>query len=296
MTTRIMSHEPSGLGLALKAALPAVPVIGNLPGVRHKQGDLPTWELLRSDVSTDLAALEQYNEVCGFVRAETLPATYPHIAAHVMHMKLMTDTDFPFTPLGAVHLRNRITQHRPIGREERYDLRLAATAITPHPKGELVHLTTEAHVGKELVWDETMSVLFRGKKRGDELETPALAGIKPPAGPVHWNLATDLGRRYGKISGDQNPIHLYPVTALLASHAISHTECGPRRKPCLPCRTGCQTVSLSRLSSSVRSCCHPRWCSEPTCKVPRSFSAFKANETAFRTWWDEFHRSSNRTL
>ena len=213
MTTRIMSHEPSGLGLALKAALPAVPVIGNLPGVRHKQGDLPTWELLRSDVSTDLAALEQYNEVCGFVRAETLPATYPHIAAHVMHMKLMTDTDFPFTPLGAVHLRNRITQHRPIGREERYDLRLAATAITPHPKGELVHLTTEAHVGKELVWDETMSVLFRGKKRGDEPETPALAGIKPPAGPVHWNLATDLGRRYGKISGDQNPIHLYPVTA-----------------------------------------------------------------------------------
>lgn len=213
MTTRIMSSEPSGLGLAVKAALPAVPVIGNLPGVRHKQGDLPTWELLRSDVSTDLSALEQYNEVCGFVRAEALPVTYPHIAAHVMHMKLMTDTDFPFTPLGAVHLRNRITQYRPIGREERYDLRLAASAITPHPKGELVHLTTEAHVGKELVWDETMSVLFRGKKRGDEPEASALAGVKPPTGPVHWNLASDLGRRYGKISGDQNPIHLYPVTA-----------------------------------------------------------------------------------
>lgn len=213
MTTRIMSTEPNGLGLALKAALPAVPVIGNLPGVRHKQGDLPKWDLLRSDVSTDLAALERYNEVCGFVRSDTLPATYPHIAAHVMHMKLMTDTEFPFTPLGAVHLRNRITQHRPIGREELYDLRLTASEITPHPKGQLVHLNTEARVGKELVWDETMSVLFRGKQRGDEPETSVLAGVKPPKGPVHWNLGSDLGRRYGAISGDQNPIHLYPLTA-----------------------------------------------------------------------------------
>lgn len=213
MTTRIMSNEPSGLGLAIKAALPAIPVIGNLPGIRHRQGDLPAWDLLRANVGTDLTALERYNEVCGFLRSDTLPATYPHIAAHVMHMKLMTDTEFPFTPLGAVHLRNRITQHRPIGREEVYDLRLAATGITPHPKGQLVHLDTEARVGKELVWNETMSVLFRGKDRGDEPEPSVLAGLKPPTGPVHWNLANDLGRRYGAISGDQNPIHLYPLTA-----------------------------------------------------------------------------------
>ncbi len=213
MTTRIMSKEPSGLSLSVKAALPALPVIGNLPGVQHKKGDLPSWELLRSDVSTDLAALEQYNEVCGFGRSDFLPAVYPHIAAHVMHMKLMTDTEFPFAPMGSVHLRNRITQYRPIGREERYDLRLAATAITPHPKGQLVHLDTEAHVGKELVWDETMTVLFRNGKGGDEPEAPALAGIKPPSGAVHWNLGSDLGRRYGAISGDRNPIHLYPVTA-----------------------------------------------------------------------------------
>ncbi len=213
MTTRIMSQTPSGLGLAIKATLPAVPVIGKLPGVRHKIGELPHWELLRSDVNTERAALEQYNEICGFGRADTIPPTYPHIAAHVMHMTLMTDTDFPFLPLGAVHLRNRITQHRPIGREERYDLRLAATEITAHPKGQLVHLATEAHIGKELVWDETMSVLFRSKKRGEEPETSSLTGVKPPKGPVHWKLSSDLGRRYGAISGDQNPIHLYPLTA-----------------------------------------------------------------------------------
>jgi hypothetical protein len=30
---------------------------------------------------------------------------------------------------------------------------------------------------------------------------------------VHWKLGGDLGRRYGAVSGDRNPIHLYPITA-----------------------------------------------------------------------------------
>ncbi len=30
---------------------------------------------------------------------------------------------------------------------------------------------------------------------------------------MHWKLAGDLGRRYGSVSGDRNPIHLYPLTA-----------------------------------------------------------------------------------
>ena len=34
------------------------------------------------------------------------------------------------------------------------------------------------------------------------------------AGPgVTWPLAGDLGRRYAAVSGDHNPIHLYPLTA-----------------------------------------------------------------------------------
>ena len=34
-----------------------------------------------------------------------------------------------------------------------------------------------------------------------------------PAGPVVWRLPGDLGRRYAAVSGDHNPIHLYPLTA-----------------------------------------------------------------------------------
>lgn len=213
VTTRTFDKAPAGLPLMLKAALPAIPVVGGLPGIKHDRGGLPDTVLKRTRVSTDLTHLDHYNEVCGFARSDTVPATYPHIAAHTLHLTLMTDTAFPFPPMGAVHLRNRITQYRPIGREEIYELSLRATADEPHPKGRLISLVSEAHIGGELVWDETMTVLFRSRSGGDEPVAPPLAGVEAPEGVVHWKLGSDLGRRYGAISGDRNPIHLYPWTA-----------------------------------------------------------------------------------
>jgi acyl dehydratase len=32
-------------------------------------------------------------------------------------------------------------------------------------------------------------------------------------GRIAWRLAGDAGRRYAAVSGDHNPIHLYPLTA-----------------------------------------------------------------------------------
>ena len=35
----------------------------------------------------------------------------------------------------------------------------------------------------------------------------------PPTGGVEWRLPANLGRTYASVSGDANPIHLYPLTA-----------------------------------------------------------------------------------
>lgn len=39
-----------------------------------------------------------------------------------------------------------------------------------------------------------------------------------------WRLGADIGRRYGAVSGDRNPIHLSPLTARLFGfpRAIAH--------------------------------------------------------------------------
>lgn len=218
MTTRVFTTAPATLPLMLKAALPAIPVIGGLPGVKHAKGSTPDLVLERPGVSTDRRHLDAYNEVCGFPRGDVLPPTYPHMAAFALHMTLMTDTSFPFAPMGLVHLRNTITQHRPIGLDESFDVSVRAADLRPHPKGALIDIITTATIpstgsGGEVVWEETMT-LFSRQKGGSAEATPApLAGVEAPAGVVHWKLGGDLGRRYAAISGDRNPIHLYPLTA-----------------------------------------------------------------------------------
>lgn len=213
MATRSYSKAPSTLPLMLKAVLPALPVVGGLPGVKHAKGRVPDLTLERRGVVTDTQHLSAYNEVCGFPNSHTLPATYPHMAAFGLHLALMTETAFPFPPMGLVHLRNTITQHRPITVDDVLDVVVRATDLRPHPKGSLVDLITEISVDGTLVWDEVTTLFSRHKGGSPETSAAPLAGVEAPDGVVHWKLSGDLGRRYGAVSGDRNPIHLYPLTA-----------------------------------------------------------------------------------
>ena len=212
-TTRTFTKAPSTLPLMLKAALPALPVVGGLPGIKHRRGNEPDLVLERRGVTTDPAHLATYREVCGFGSSGVLPATYPHMAAFGLHMALMTDTAFPFAPMGLVHLRNSITQLRPISPSESFDVSVRAADLRPHPKGQLIDLLTDASIDGETVWSETTTLFSRGKGGGPEQTTAPLDGVEPPKTAVQWKLDGDLGRTYGAVSGDRNPIHLHPLTA-----------------------------------------------------------------------------------
>lgn len=213
MTTRTFDKAPATLPLMLKAALPALPLVGALPGIKHTEEAAPTPVLRRPQVAVSGSHLDRYNEITGFAREPITPATYPGVNAFGLHMALMTDTSFPFAPMGVVHLRNQINQYRPIGREELIDLEVSAQDLRPHPKGRLIDIVTRATIGTETVWDATMTIFSRGSGGSAEVSIPPLDGLEAPAGTEEWKLAGNLGRRYGAISGDRNPIHLYPLTA-----------------------------------------------------------------------------------
>ncbi len=213
MRARDYDSAPATLPLMVRAALPALPLVGKLPGIKHIGARVPDSVLTRREVTTDRSHLHRYNEVCGFAPGDTLPATYPHLAAFGLHMALMTNTSFPFAPMGLVHLRNTINQRRPIGACERFDVAVRAANLRPHPKGSLIDIVTTASIKGDVVWDEIMTLFARGKNGDKEPFAAPLDGIDPPDGVVHWTLKSDLGRRYGAVSGDRNPIHLYPLTA-----------------------------------------------------------------------------------
>jgi hypothetical protein len=195
----------------VKAALPVVPGVNLLPGIRKTGSELPDVSRVRHDVPVDLDHVAAYGALCGFPRKDTLPLPYPHLLAFGLHMEIMTAGSFPFPAIGTVHLENSITQHRPIAVTEQLQVTARPDNLRPHAKGRVFDMVTTVHSAGELVWEETSTFLRRGK--GDDTAPHGTTFPDAPSTGTTWKLPGDLGRRYARVSGDHNPIHLYPLTA-----------------------------------------------------------------------------------
>lgn len=215
METRHLSDQPGALGTLMRAALPAVPGVNRLPGVKKASvRDFTGLSCDRTGVEISRSAVEAYAAVCGFPRKDTVPLPYPHLLAFPLHMAIMSDPVFPYPAIGMVHLENTITAHRAIGVGEVLDLTTAVVAPRTHAKGALLDFVTTVTSGGEVVWESTSMYLRRGAQPVTAGEPDAgLVITDAPAGGVQWRLPADLGRTYASVSGDHNPIHLYPLTA-----------------------------------------------------------------------------------
>lgn len=176
---------------------------------------LPKLTVRLTDVVLDSKHLAAYRKVCGFSADGYLPITYPHMHAHPLFMTLLLDKDFPFAVLGLVHIRNIITQHRAIKEREQLDIECHLGELKHVAKGYEFSVITTVTTGGELVWESESIMFRRGGGSGE-----AVARVPRTASPIPttyetWYLNESLGRRYGAISGDRNPIHLYAFTAKL---------------------------------------------------------------------------------
>ena len=125
------------LPLFARAGAAMIPGASRLPlvGGGGRAKDVPDTVLGLDDVGVDRARLASYDRVCAFPLRDQLPCTFVHVLAFPLHLRLMTDSSFPFPAIGLVHIANRITQHRPIRVGKPLSLKVWATALEPHPRG-----------------------------------------------------------------------------------------------------------------------------------------------------------------
>jgi acyl dehydratase len=204
-----ISAPPSLASLYPRALLGSLP----LPLIRRRGDELPDREIELPEARADADRLAEYARVCGFRLRDELPATYPHLLAFPMAMRLMTDRSFPFGVLGLVHTRNRITQLRPIRLGEPISLRVWTDGLEPHDRGRQFDVLAAASVGDEPVWRSASTYLHQEGRAGSGGARPSPDA--PPEPPAIWTIPGDVGRRYAAVSGDRNPIHLHPLTAKL---------------------------------------------------------------------------------
>jgi acyl dehydratase len=160
--------------------------------------------------------------------ATLYPPSFLHILGFPLAMSLMTDGAFPFGVIGLVHVTNRIEHVRPVGLGETPSFRVHAEDLRPHAKGRQFDVVAVATVGGERVWEGRSTYLRIGGGSGsdgaskDDNKTDERPAV--PAPEAVWQVPGDIGRRYGAVSGDRNPIHLHNVSAKLFGmpRAIAH--------------------------------------------------------------------------
>lgn len=179
---------------------------------------------LRCRMSVDPRSVNAYRKVCGFAEGPILPPTYPHVLAFGLQMQLLTGDDFPFPLLGLVHLNNRIRILRPLGGVNEVTVGVHAQNLQPHAKGATFDVITTVDDALGPLWEAESRLLCRGMKlEGAPIDDP----FPSPASVTElsrWKAPADVGRRYARVSGDYNPIHLSALTARLFGFptAIAH--------------------------------------------------------------------------
>ncbi|MBF5043507.1 acyl dehydratase [Aggregicoccus sp. 17bor-14] len=204
--------------------LPALPPMGAqllrtaLPRRRARGEGLPQATLRVQGVRPDAAALARYRAVCGFDADGFLPITYPQVLATPLHLALMGRPDFPYPVMGLVHVRNHIRQQRRLPEGAALGVSVHFEARREVAAGVELDLRTRVECEGAPAWEALTTMLRRSLQRGGgkterkpspEAGADAFAQSRPAA----WRVPADTGRRYGRASGDYNPIHLTALTA-----------------------------------------------------------------------------------
>ncbi|NER60908.1 acyl dehydratase [Pseudomonas sp. MAFF212428] len=179
---------------------------------------------LHCAIAVDTARLQAYRKLCHFADDSHLPATFPHVMAFALQLQLLTAPDFPFPLLGLVHINNRIRVLRPLGGVSGLRFSVFVENLQAHEKGATFDLITEAEDGLGLIWTERSRMLCRGLQLASEPATEEAPQPLPLSELTRWYADSDIGRRYAKVCGDYNPIHLSAATAKLFGfpQAIAH--------------------------------------------------------------------------
>ena len=179
------------------------------PGLAYDE-QIPRATLDVAQLRIDAQALARYREFVG--SREALPLAYAYVLAQPAHFHLINQPDFPVRCLGLVHADNRIVRHGDIDLAQPLALTVAVSGDRVRRRGREFTLHTRLQQGGRTLieMDSGCFTRVRGAPRGEAHATP-----EAPAPTVHagehladLRFAAHFGRRYARVSGDYNPIHL----------------------------------------------------------------------------------------
>jgi acyl dehydratase len=175
---------------------------------------LPEVSFVVPSVIIDADHLSQYCDICGFKESKDVPFIYPQILTFGLMLEFMGSEYCPWPAAGMVHMVNRIEQHNPLFIGDDLRIELSTGDLFRHEKGQMFNIKFQVLRGGHLVWQATQSTLCRVVKQpvGEQYRSVMHSETRLSR-QASFSIPANIGRRYGKVSGDVNPIHLTNLTA-----------------------------------------------------------------------------------
>jgi hypothetical protein len=193
-------------------------MVSRKPSLVPEGGEVPRIEARLAKVVIDRKNLAAYAQICGAATGTTLPIAYPHVLATPLHLAMLGAEAFPVKLFGLVHTQNRIAMRQPLSAEEPAEIRAWIEGHRETERGQEFDLHTEYVAAGEPLWDETCTFLARKRPPPGATRSAIARNIEGPPEDVavkssSFRAPAGLGRRYGFISGDVNPIHMSDLSA-----------------------------------------------------------------------------------
>lgn len=190
-------------------------------------------ELTLAKLSASPRSVARYLRATG---GETFPpapgAPYPPLYSAVWetacYLDLIRLAGFPIPPGGIVHLGEERIWLRPLRADRPAELRMKLARVEKVRGGTRLTLAVHLAAGGHRCVEADTQLLLRGVSGG---RGPRSARLAPAHGPWldagSWRVGPEHGRRYARVSGDFNPIHLGRLGARLFGfeRAILHGYC-----------------------------------------------------------------------
>ena len=194
---------------------------------RLAAGAIPRIEAALSDFTVSRQQLARYEKVCGEPPSPQLPIAFPHVMATPLHLAMLASAAFPLNLFGVVHVRNSIVQQRPLRIDDSGEIRAYIEPDAVTHRGQELRLQTDIQVGGDIIWSETSTLLCRMAERRRAAGATRRDAEQPPQEALRrtgLTIPAAAGRRYARVSGDYNPIHITDFLARLFGfkRAIAH--------------------------------------------------------------------------
>lgn len=175
---------------------------------------LPQVTYVRPHVVVDAKKVASYAKVCGYGRAHGVPLLFLHLEAFPLAMMLFGSKRFPWPAMGIVHLANSVTLHQRVHVGDDLRIEVQTGDLFKHDKGQVFTLHARALRDGVLVWESTWTLLRMGVRPAQgQPYVSALDDAPTLSRQADFYAEAGIGRRYGLVSGDINPIHLSAITA-----------------------------------------------------------------------------------